>query len=50
MVEPRKTRATSIGVAELMNSLKPRKKGQIDKGKNKHSKARATVFRRQPSL
>ena len=46
----RKTKDVSARVAELMNSLKPSQKGPIDKGKNKHSKAGATVLGGQPSL
>ena len=47
--EPRKVRATSTGVAELMKSLKPKKKGPIDKGKPKQNKTRSFVLRGQPS-
>ena len=49
MAETRKTMAASAGVAELMNSLKARKKGPIDKGKNKNPKAGATAFGGQSS-
>ena len=35
LMETRKSRATSAGVAELMKTLKPKKKGPIDKGRNK---------------
>ena len=49
MAETRKTRAASAGVAELMNSLKAKKKGPIDKGKNKNPKAGATAFGGQSS-
>ena len=35
VTKPRKVRAASAGVAELMKSLKPKKKGPIDKGKPK---------------
>ena len=38
VVEVRKSRAASAGVAELMKTLKPRKKGLIDKEKAKISK------------
>ncbi|XWS29757.1 hypothetical protein CRYUN_Cryun24cG0057700 [Craigia yunnanensis] len=31
----RKTRAASAGVADLMRNLNPKKRGPIDKGKNK---------------
>ena len=31
--ETRKARAASLGVANLMKTLKPKKKGPIDKGK-----------------
>ena len=34
-VEPRKARAASARVADLMKNLKPKKKGPIDKGRNK---------------
>ena len=34
-VEPRKARAASAGVADLMKNLKPKKKGPIDKGRHK---------------
>ena len=38
-VDPRKFRATSVGVAELMKSLKAKKKAPSDKGKSKQVKA-----------
>ena len=50
LTEPRKTRATSIGVAELMNTLKLRKKGPIDKGKSNYPKIGATALGGQTSL
>ena len=34
-VEPRKTRAASVGVADLMKSLKPKKRGTMGKVKNR---------------
>ena len=34
-VEPRKVRAAVSGMADLMKSLKAKKKGPIDKGKSK---------------
>ena len=40
-VEPRKLRAASAGVAELMKTLKPKKKGPVDKGKSRQVKAGA---------
>ena len=42
-VEPRKASVASAKVADLMKSLKPRKKGQINKGKNKQAKAGALL-------
>ena len=50
LTEPRKTRAASVGVAELMNTLKPRKKDPIDKGKSKNPKAGATALGGQTYL
>ena len=38
-MEPRKARAAAAGVADLMKSLKTRRKGPIDKGKVKQGKA-----------
>ena len=38
LVEPRKARAASVGVVDLMTSLKPRKKNQFDKRKSKQAK------------
>ena len=35
VVEIRKTRVAAAGVVELMKTLKPQKKGPIDKGKKK---------------
>ena len=35
LMETRKSRATSARVAELTKTLKPKKKGPIDKGRNK---------------
>ena len=45
-IEPRKARAASHGVADLMKTLKPKKKGPIDKGK---VKAGSTALRGQTS-
>ena len=45
-IEPRKARAASQGVADLMKTLKPKKKGPIDKGK---VKAGSTALRGQTS-
>ena len=39
LVEPRKARAASTRVADLIKSLKPRKKGPIDKGKSKQGRS-----------
>ena len=44
VIKPRRMRAASAGVADLMKSLKSRKKGQIDKSKNKQTKAGATIL------
>ena len=46
LIEPRKARAASIGVAKLMKSLKPKKKGLIDKGKSKQNKTGFFCFGR----
>ena len=35
VVEPRKARTIAVGVADLMRTLKPRKKGQTNKVKKK---------------
>ena len=43
-VGQRKTRAAAKGVAELMRNLKPKKKGTIDKGKNKQNKVGSTTL------
>ena len=44
VIEPRHTRVAAAGVADLMKSLKPRKKCQIDKNKNKQTKVGATAL------
>ena len=44
-LEPKKTTTASAGVAELMKNLKPKKKGQIDKGKQKQIKIGSFVSR-----
>ena len=44
-VEPRKLRAASAGVKELMKTLKPKKKGPVDKGKSRQVKAGALASR-----
>ena len=49
VVETKKVRAASAGVAELMKSLKPKKKGPIDKGKIKQLKTGFSVSGGQPS-
>ena len=43
MVEVRKSRVASVGVAELMTMLKPKKKRLIDKGRAKVSKLSLSV-------
>ena len=49
-IEQRKSRAAAAGVAELMRTLKPKKKGPIDKGKIKQSKVGyATLGGQNPS-
>ncbi|XVE69262.1 hypothetical protein DITRI_Ditri09bG0138300 [Diplodiscus trichospermus] len=40
---PRQARAASAGVVDLMKSLKPKKKGPIDKGKSKTSETGPSV-------
>ena len=47
-VEPRKARAASAGVADLMN-LKPKKKGPIDKGRNKAKVGSPVLGGKSPS-
>ena len=37
-IKPKKVRVVAVGVAELMRTLKPKKKGSIDKGKSKQNK------------
>ena len=49
VTEPRKVRAASAGVAELMKSFKLKKKRPIDKGKPKQNKTRFSVSRGQSS-
>ena len=43
VIEPRKARAASAGVAELMKSLKVAKNGPINKGKNKFKVGSASL-------
>ena len=38
LLEPRKFKVASVGVVELIKTLKPRKKGPVDKGKKKMNK------------
>ena len=49
VIESKKVRAASTGVAELMKSLKSKKKGPIDKGKIKQLKTRFSISGGQPS-
>ena len=48
-VEPRKTRATSAGVADLMKTLKPKKKGP-DKARRKGEAAMGGTHSSSPIL
>ena len=43
VIEPRKARAASAGVAELMKSLKVANNGPINKGKNKFKVGSASL-------
>ena len=43
VIEARKVRVASVGAAKLMKSLKPKKKGPIDKGKIKQLKTGFSV-------
>ena len=43
-VEPRKSRAAAVGVAELMKTLKAKKKGPIDKERSKGVKAGSSAL------
>ena len=49
LIMSRKARIASVGVVELMKTLKPRTKGPIDKGKLKQNKAVLTVLGGQTS-
>ena len=49
VTKPKKIRAASAGVAELMKSFKLKKKRPIDKGKPKQNKTRFSVSRGQLS-
>ena len=49
IVDSKKTKAASAGVIELMNTLKPRKKGQGHRGKNKQPKVGGTILGGQSS-
>ena len=44
MLGPRRTRAASVGVAELMRNLKPKRKGPFDKGKSKGVKVGSSTL------
>ena len=46
--DARKTRVAAVGVAELMKTFKPKKKGPIDKGK-RQGKTDSTSLRGQSS-
>ena len=50
MLELRKSRMVSAGVAELIKTLKPRKKGPIDRGKQKMNKIESSVLRSNLAL
>ena len=43
-VEPRKSRTAAASVAELMKTLKAKKKGPIDKGRSKGVKAGSSAL------
>ena len=46
----KKARAAFVGVAELMKTLKPKRKGPIDRGKSKMSKTGSFVLGSSSSL
>ena len=44
ILEPKKLRAESVGIAELMKTLKPKKKRPVDKDKAKWNKASSNAL------